>query len=975
MRRATIFLVGTLLSLTACEGLREEEPQELAVTASANPKPRVGKLIKTPNALPGRYIVVLEDTAAPRGLVDTLAGEMAQAHRASVKHVFHHALRGFAVSMPEAAAHALSADPRVRYVEEDVEVRLSATQGSATWGVDRIDQRDLPLNTLYTYEATGKGVNAYILDTGIRITHAEFGGRAFSGFDAVQDGNGTNDCHGHGTHVAGTVGGATWGVAKEVKLHAVRVLGCDGAAPASVIIAGVDWVTAHHMKPAVANMSLGIDIITQSLDDAVTASVQAGVVYTLSAGNNTADACYASPARTPLAITVGATTRTDARSSFSNYGLCLDLFAPGSDITSAWYTSDTASQILSGTSMAAPHVAGAAALYLEKDPTATPERVTDELIERATKGKVTGPGSLSPNRLLFSGCPVPGDTTPPQVALTAPVAGGTLIGTVTLRAEATDDTGIKRVEFFVDGRLIGTDAYPPFEVAWDSTGAGNGSSVLTAKAYGMGCQLAFSAGVPVTLANPGNATFDVALGTPVCAAVDRQCDTAGLVAGRGSLGPELHAPNTLQGACADGSSGSALSGPSLQRLKVATTGGTLLAGGKQVRVEATVSASASYASEKLDLYHAPDANNPNWTLLGTFSPNRRGTNVLGRNFILPPGNLQVLRGVYRMGGSPNPCAPSSLHDHDDLVFAVGTETDTQPPTVAFSGMFEGMRVYETFYPSFTLHDDFLVTRVDLFAGDTQVGSSPEPFFTILWDTRSVPNGPLTLRARAWDSSGLSSFSEPVNVVVDNDYTPPTVSLTSPAEGASVEGTITLRASATDNWVLTKVEFYVDGILKVTDTSSPYSASWNPRLVGNGSHTLTAKAYDRAYNVGSSSPVTVIVNNDIAAPVVSITSPSNGAMVQGVLTLEASATDDRAVTRVEFFSGTTRLGSDTTAPFSIPWDTSALPNTGYTLTAKAYDAAGNVGTSSPITVTLSNSDSATEGPAPKAAGVEPSARRE
>jgi subtilisin family serine protease len=221
-------------------------------------------------------------------------------------------------------------------------------------------------------------------------------------------------------------------------------LSCGGTAPWSVIIAGVDWVTANHVKPAVANMSIGGGAM-QSVDDAITASINAGVVYAIAAGNNSYDACFYSPARTPLAITVGATASTDERSYFSNYGMCVDLFAPGSDITSAWHTSDTATNIISGTSMATPHVAGMVALYLEENPTATPQTVAQELTARAVPGKVINPGTGSPNLLLYAGCPVPGDTTPPQVALTAPGEGAALTGTVTLTAEATDDTGMKKV--------------------------------------------------------------------------------------------------------------------------------------------------------------------------------------------------------------------------------------------------------------------------------------------------------------------------------------------------------------------------------------------------------------------------------------------------------------------------------------------------------------------------------------------------
>ena len=273
---------------------------------------------------------------------------------------------------------------------------------NATWGLDRIDQRDLPLNGTYSYTTLAAGVHVYVIDTGIRSTHAEFGGRVSStGYTAISDGNGTNDCNGHGTHVAGTIGGATYGVAKGVTLHAVRVLNCSGSGSTSGVIAGVNWVTANHTAPAVANMSLGGGAST-ALDDAVRNSVASGVTYAVAAGNSNANACNSSPSRVSQALTVGSSTNTDARSSFSNFGTCVDVFAPGSNITSAWYTSNTATNTISGTSMASPHVAGAAALYLATDPSAPPSTVHAAVVDNASVNKLSSIGSGSPNRLLHS---------------------------------------------------------------------------------------------------------------------------------------------------------------------------------------------------------------------------------------------------------------------------------------------------------------------------------------------------------------------------------------------------------------------------------------------------------------------------------------------------------------------------------------------------------------------------------------------
>jgi subtilisin family serine protease len=360
------------------------------------------KFLKAEHAIPGNYIVVLNEQA---GNPHEEALSLASTYGGSARHVYARALKGFSVTLPEAAAIALSRDPRVSYVEEDSEVSLAATHNNATWGIDRVDQRDLPLNGDYNYNFTGTGVTAYIIDTGIRATHSEFGGRVAvsSGFTAINDGQGTNDCNGHGTHVAGTVGGATFGVAKNVTLVPIRVLGCSGTGATSGVIAAIEYVTSVHQAgaPAVANVSLSTGA-SSSFDRAVNNAIDDGVVFTIAAGNTSTDACALSPARVTNALTVGATTTADARASFSNFGSCVDLFAPGSSIVSAGITSDTATATISGTSMASPHVAGVAALLLESNPGASVATVNAAILSNATVNKVTNPGAGSPNRLLFS---------------------------------------------------------------------------------------------------------------------------------------------------------------------------------------------------------------------------------------------------------------------------------------------------------------------------------------------------------------------------------------------------------------------------------------------------------------------------------------------------------------------------------------------------------------------------------------------
>lgn len=389
------------------------------------------KFRKAVKPVPNRYIVILEDwSIGARGehsVAQDVAEDMTATYGGRIEHVYRHAISGFSVEMKAAAAEELSKDPRVKYVEEDSEVYAIATQTNATWGLDRIDQRDLPRDTNYTYTANGSGVNAYIIDTGVRFTHNEFTGRTGASFDAIGDGQNGNDCNGHGTHVAGTVGGTTYGVAKGVTIHRVRVLNCSGSGTNSGVIAGVDWVTANHISPAVANMSLGGGAST-ALDNAVNNSVASGVTYAVAAGNSNANACNSSPAREPSAITVGSTTSSDVRSSFSNYGSCLDIFAPGSSITSAWYTSNTATNTISGTSMASPHVAGVAALYLQTNPAASANTVTNAILSSATSGRLTSIGTGSPNLLLYSllggGEPTPTPTPTPTPGANLLVNGG-----------------------------------------------------------------------------------------------------------------------------------------------------------------------------------------------------------------------------------------------------------------------------------------------------------------------------------------------------------------------------------------------------------------------------------------------------------------------------------------------------------------------------------------------------------------------
>jgi len=770
MRPQSLLVVYLGLTLAACGTDLQLEDGALARSKASITSTSRAQLLTVSEPIPNQYIVVLREGALDANAdVDMVASEQAAQVGGQVGLTFRHALNGYVLQADEAAATQLLDDPRVEYIEQDGVVEASVEgetiQNGATWGLDRVDQRALPLDTKYTYNTNGAGVNVYVIDTGIRITHTELAGRAFHAFSSVSDGNGSNDCNGHGTHVSGTIGGTTWGVAKGVKLFAVRVLNCSGSGSYSQVIAGIDWVTANRVLPAVANMSLG-GSASQAIDDAVAASVESGVTYAVSAGNDYGgNACFNSPARAPSALTVAASGSSDYRAYFSNIGTCVDLYAPGEYVTSAWNTSDTATNTISGTSMASPHVAGAAALYLGTHPSATPEDVEAVLEAFATPNAISDPGLGTPNLLLYSAFIGSGsDTTAPTASLTSPSDGAQVGGTVTIQVSASDNVSVSRVIFYLDGAILGTDTTAPYSASWNTTNGSNGTYALKARAFDAAGNIGNSANVSVTVFNPGQASYDPSLKAPKCAAAGPYCDSVGLLNGRATLGPEVNAPNNIYAQCADGPYGTYHSSESIDRIKVTTLDGSNLAVGKQARIEVTVYAWAS--SNAVDLYSAPDATNPSWTLLGTLTPQTTGIQVLTKTFTVPTGSLQAVRAHLRYYyGTPSTCSTGSYDESDDLAFAV-----QYPPTSAFTKSCEGLVCSFT---DASTDPDSTIAEWSWSFGDGTSSSEQSPSHGYAVD------GTYTVTLVVKDSQGLTSTSSQSVTVAG---LPPVASFTTWCDG-------------------------------------------------------------------------------------------------------------------------------------------------------------------------------------------------
>ncbi len=452
-----IAVVVTAAFTSVSVGPQKTSGQKLMVTRSLEP-------------VSNRYIVVLDESTVSKNAVEPEVEAQAQylsaVYGGRVQQIYSSALKGFVTEMTPDQAEVMNLDTSVRSIEEDGIISVSSSQPNAPWHLDRVDQRAMPIDTIYNYSFIGTAVNVYILDTGIRYTHVEFGGRADVVYDNINDGQNGNDCNGHGTHVAGIVGSATYGVAKNALLHSVRVLPCSGSGQISNLLAGVDWVTANHVSPAVANISITAPGSSPALEIGITNSIASGVTYAIAAGNNAADSCGFTPARTPNALTIGATANTDDRAGYSNYGTCNDLFAPGDQVTSLSNANDTATRVLSGTSMAAPMVAGAAALYLNGNPTASPAAVGNAIRNAATIGVVTNIDATSPNLLLFTlltGSPTPTPTPTPTPGATVRVRKHLLnpTGTSSTLGFPYSATNLAASSFSLTDNTIYSDANVP----------------------------------------------------------------------------------------------------------------------------------------------------------------------------------------------------------------------------------------------------------------------------------------------------------------------------------------------------------------------------------------------------------------------------------------------------------------------------------------------------------------------------------
>lgn len=937
---------------------------------------RSDKLLRVRDALAGQYVVVVADSVPVEKLGAT-AADLARRYEGSVLQVYGTALHGFALAIPSASAPALAEESVVRYVEEDARMRIAGALPAAA-----------PLRlasgaTIAPGAPTGAGTTVYVLDTGIRADHSELTGRASAAWPDANVAPAGGDCNGHGTWAAALAAGSTLGVAPGASVRAIAVLGCDGAGAVSTVIGGLDWLARNHVASSVALLPFS-GPPSVSLDEALGKVTAAGIPLVAAAGNSAANACDASPGRVASVLAVGATAASPAGSAFpyvpldlTNQGPCVDLFADGDRVTSAWNVDASSTQTMSGTSAAAARAAGSAALFLEAHPGATAANVADGIAGTARVELIDGLAPGTPNRVLDpSAIHAGADAAPPTVSLPPSLDGSMGSGSLPLWAVASDDVAVTQVAYYVDGVFVSASGTAPWLAAWDTTLSGNGAHTAVARAYDAAGHVTESAPATVTVENAGFATFDPALSVIVCPVPLAVCDTGPLIAGRGPVGPERNAPNTIGGACMDGAAGFFHLDESIDQIRIASLDGSSpLTVGKGGEVKVKVWAYVDFTRDALDLYSAADAAKPSWRLLGTLVPANAGDGMLTLRFTLPEGGVQALRAAFRYGGAAATCTEGLYDDRDDLVFAVAPGApDTSKPTVAMAEPAAGSVLGgATTLAAVATDDSGLVSRVDFVVDGKVVGTAWLPKngtpdrFEIAWDANTVADGAHTILARATDGAGNVNESSPVAFSVA-DVTPPSIELKSPLANAALGGTVQVEAVASDDRGVTGVSFYAGPTLIGSVAVSPWKIAWNTAAV-SGTVVLTARAVDAAGNTATSAAVQVYV--DHLAPTVVITSPQMllppppdplvyppqdqpiPPVVSGSVTIRADVRDNYLLAKVEYWVGSTLVGTDANpysgAPSSFVWNAGPFPNGLYDIVAKAWDAAGNVTASAPVTV--------------------------